>query len=333
LTWTSAPPALKVPISQAQATYPVIVYSPSWHGQRDQNKFQTEELASHGYIVVGIDHPYGSRLTVFPDGRIARAQMVAFRDRSSAEALRRSEIYIAKQLSVRVQDVEFLVDQLEQMNKSASGDFFGGRMNLNLLGIVGYSFGGAVAAEECWRDKRFRAGIDLDGSLFGEVAETGISRPFLFLTETIHPPTAVELESANPMKRREAEDNLHDYAIETKSARTYGAYFLGIDGTDHVNFTSPPQSPSFRYYLKEAGAIDPSRAMFIINTYTLSFFDRYLRQKAERLLDGPSPEFPEVHFALQGDNPLRHTRVKSLGILRSPDTSRCDRLPLEVGLD
>ena len=85
-------------------------------------------------VVVGID-PYGSRLTVFPDGRIARAQLVDFRDRSSEEAQRHSERYIMKQLSVRVLDVESLVAQVEQMNGIGSGDFFSSRLKLNRLGI------------------------------------------------------------------------------------------------------------------------------------------------------------------------------------------------------
>ena len=34
---------------------------------------QSEDLASHGYIVVDIDHPYVSAATVFPD-RIVTAQ-------------------------------------------------------------------------------------------------------------------------------------------------------------------------------------------------------------------------------------------------------------------
>jgi hypothetical protein len=140
-----------------------------------------------------------------------------------------------KQLSVMVLDFESLVAQVEQMNEIGSGDFFSGRLKLNRLGMLGYSFGGAVAAEVCWKDKRFRAGVDLDGSLFGEVAESGINQPLLFLTETIQPPTASRLASTDPMARREAEDELHEYDSETKSVKDLGAYFLRVDGTEHVN--------------------------------------------------------------------------------------------------
>jgi dienelactone hydrolase len=295
---------LEMPISTAQTAYPVIIYSPSWHGQRGQNAFQIEELASHGYIVIGIDHPYGSRIVVFPDGRVAKAQLVEFRDLTSDQSLQRSNLYIEKQLNVRVQDVEFLVNQLERMDSTKSGDFFSGHLDLNRMGILGYSFGGAVASEVCWMDKRIRAGIDLDGSIFGQVTEAGVSQPFMFMTETIKPPTTSRLTSKNPIVRREAEDELQDYNAEISSIRTYGGYFIGIDGTQHVDFTSPPESPTLRYYLRDSGSISAFRAMAIVNAYTLAFFDRYLKHRAEPLLNGPSVQFPEVHFA-QSRNTMR----------------------------
>ncbi|HKZ28317.1 MAG TPA: hypothetical protein VJ482_01605 [Acidimicrobiia bacterium] len=57
------------PLSDAEERYPVIVYSHGWTGFRTVNVDQSEALASHGYVVVSIDHTYGSIVTVFPDGR------------------------------------------------------------------------------------------------------------------------------------------------------------------------------------------------------------------------------------------------------------------------
>src|SRR5690606_9777922 len=48
--------------------YPIIFFSHGLGGNRGQNHFQFLELASHGYIVVGIDHTYYSPGTVFPSG-------------------------------------------------------------------------------------------------------------------------------------------------------------------------------------------------------------------------------------------------------------------------
>ena len=35
--------------------FPVLIFAPSWTGRRNQNTVQAEELASHGFVVVGIE--------------------------------------------------------------------------------------------------------------------------------------------------------------------------------------------------------------------------------------------------------------------------------------
>lgn len=42
--------------------------------------------------------------------------------------------------------------------------------------------------------------------------------------------------------------------------------------------------------------LDARRARRIINAYILAFLDTYLKGKKSRLLEGPSPDFPEVAF-------------------------------------
>jgi hypothetical protein len=44
------------------------------------------------------------------------------------------------------------------------------------------------------------------------------------------------------------------------------------------------------------GTLDPARAVRIQQSYPLAFFDRHLRHRAVRLLDGPTPAFPEVRY-------------------------------------
>jgi hypothetical protein len=44
------------------------------------------------------------------------------------------------------------------------------------------------------------------------------------------------------------------------------------------------------------GTIDGKRAVTILRTYINAYFDRYLRRRDNRILDGPSPRFPEIQF-------------------------------------
>lgn len=60
-------------LSSKSVKYPVLIFSHGMVGSRNQNTFQAEELASHGYIVVAVDHPYYAAATVFSDGRVAES--------------------------------------------------------------------------------------------------------------------------------------------------------------------------------------------------------------------------------------------------------------------
>lgn len=60
-------------LSDAQPTYPVLVFSHGFWGAPGQNTVQMEELASHGYVVFSVGHPYESMELRFPDGRPVRA--------------------------------------------------------------------------------------------------------------------------------------------------------------------------------------------------------------------------------------------------------------------
>ena len=58
------------PVADDGLAYPVLLFSHGRCGVREHNTFQVEELASHGYVVVTIDHPYAASGVRFPDGRL-----------------------------------------------------------------------------------------------------------------------------------------------------------------------------------------------------------------------------------------------------------------------
>jgi hypothetical protein len=60
--------------------YPIILFSHGWNGFNAQNTGQALQLASHGYVVVGVQHTYGAVITVFPDGTVAKNNPSALPD-------------------------------------------------------------------------------------------------------------------------------------------------------------------------------------------------------------------------------------------------------------
>lgn len=298
---------LKAPAALAAGPFPVVIFSPSWQGQRSQNTFQVEELASHGFVVIGIDHPYSTAITLFPDGRIARAAPMEFRDLSSDESLRRSFEVNEYLIQIRAQDIEFVASQLNHLGSPGRPNQLDGHLDAERLGVFGYSFGGGAAAEACAMDKRFKAGIDMDGALFGPVATTGIEQPFLFLDDGNDPPWA-DLKSANPVRRRYARTEERDLLVERQTLQRRGGYRVKILGTEHINFTDTALFSPVRR-ITGAGKIGARRAMEIINAYSVAFFEEYLKGNESALLHGPSPQFPEVRFQhLTAPNPVAGNR-------------------------
>jgi hypothetical protein len=55
-------------------------------------------------------------------------------------------------------------------------------------------------------------------------------------------------------------------------------------------------SPIVKMFNKEA--IRDERMYRVSNAYILAFFNKYLRDKVSRLLDGQSEEYPEVAFKI-----------------------------------
>ena len=292
--------AAGVPLARTPPRFPVLIFSPGWNGCRNQNTFQIEELVSHGFVVVGLDHPYSSAVTTFPDGKTVQSTLADhWMDFSSDEAfeasLRTYDTQRTSQLQIRTADVRFVLDELERLDQYDAAGLLTGRLDTARVGIFGHSFGGAVAAEACLLDSRFRAGIALDSVLYGESAKEGVAQPFLFMNSDSPDPTESELTSSSGPRRRYLTITSKNLRNKRKSLAKHGGYWISIQGAYHMNFCDSPLYSKIKR-LTGAGPIDVARAMRIINDYTIAFFSQYLLMQPQGLLEGPSSQYPEVHF-------------------------------------
>jgi predicted dienelactone hydrolase len=279
------------PAATTGAPYPIVIYSPGWSGVRTDNTFQTEELASHGYIVIGLEHPCAVPMAIYPNGRIIYSNLSAdylSSDAAMAEFLREGE----EQLVLRTQDISFVIDRLPQIDRS---QLFRGTLDLHKVGVFGHSFGGAAAAQACSIDPRLTAGMNMDGLLFGSVAQQGATQPFLFMNSDYPRPTPADLHSPDGSLRRSKQTDAWGYQQRDRWFQAHGGYNLTLLNSAHLNFSDYPLR---KRYDNGGGKIPSDRAMKIINEYTVAFFDRELKgNRSSRLLDRQSGSlFPEVVF-------------------------------------
>jgi dienelactone hydrolase len=165
-------------LSPQQHAYPVVLMRAGLSGLVTGYTSLAEDLASHGYVVVGFDAPYRSSVVVFPDGRV-----IARAPQNNAELFSGST---QEQLANRLiqtwsADMSFALDQLERLNTSDPSGRFQGRLDMQRVGAFGHSLGGATALKFCHDDSRCKAGIDVDGAPLGDVVREGVSQPIMFL--------------------------------------------------------------------------------------------------------------------------------------------------------
>jgi predicted dienelactone hydrolase len=279
------------PIATVNSPYSIVLYTPSWSGFRTDNTFQTEELASQGFVVIGLEHPCSVPIAIYPSGRAIYSNLSS--DYTSSDAALATLLRVGEeQVILRTQDIQFVLNQLPQINDRA---LFKGTLNLNKIGIFGHSFGGATAAQACSIDLRLKAGISMDGLLFGSAAQQGAVQPFLFMQSDYARPTPAELNSTDGKLRRTRQTDAWGYQQRDRWFKNHGGYDLKLLKSEHLNFSDYPLRSRRD---NGGGKISPERAMKIINTYTVAFFDRELNGKPSSLLLNPqsgSP-FPEVIF-------------------------------------
>jgi hypothetical protein len=242
-------------LAKSDHPYPILIFSPGNGTNMEFYNSLASEIASQGYIVVGLNHPYDVAAVELSDHKIAQFY-------KEQEALDRNanQVFIAKRIKVRALDVIFALNQLEDLNANTP---FTGMRDLKSVTVAGHSLGGITASEACKADSRFRACLNFDGLQKGgpfSTEETVIppDQPFMFITK---------------------EAQLHPKLIE-KFKSMKESYWVVIHGASHDSFTDGPLlQPSLLPVSNSADQI-----MVLVQKYTLAFLDQTLKGQTSNLL-------------------------------------------------
>lgn len=296
----------EAPVFKTGDPFPLVIYSST--GVMNANIFLFEYLASHGYIVVSVGHPHWCLFyydeqgnPYFPDyGDDPYYQKMWEEERSEAVELLKEQITVSKNIDEKrelleelnkgmpveindvklwVQDFDFLTEELARLNEE--GNFFRGMLDLEKVGIMGYSKGGVAAAHACLTENRCKAGINLSGFMFGDIHTRPIKVPFLNIES--EESWCEDCPPINDVLFHNAESDI---------------FMVQIKGATHGNFTD---LSAYKNYITSdfdglLGPIDGLRFLEIQYEYTLNFLDQYLKGipsfNPEKLQD----KYDEVRF-------------------------------------
>lgn len=276
----------RVPAARGLGPRPVILYLPGGGMPRMLATSLVEDLVSHSYVVVTVDHP-GQAPIEFPD----RTQGVD------------PELALADALADRVADVSFVLDQLALVSEGGDPDVEQRSMpagvrellDLDHVGMFGHSIGGFAAAQAMITDPRIDAGANLDGSMLntiGEASVLGVDRPFLLMG------AGVDGDSRRPHHHRGSPDWAAFWAASTGWKRD-----IYLPAGEHSSFTDLQSVlPQLRTQIDldedavrtdAIGTVAPESALGAERAYLRAFFDLHLLGEPQSLFDpGSRSPFP-----------------------------------------
>lgn len=275
---------LNAPVSPEQTSYPLVIMRAGASAFTADYTVLAEDLASHGYIVAGLDAPYRTFLVVLPDGRTVERVPTANLDLAGDAGAR---LLAEKLLPMWVADIDFVVHQLEELNDADPTGRFTGRLDFQHLAAFGHSFGGAQALQFCHEEARCRAAIDIDGIPFGTVIRDGLSKSGMILLSD-H-----SRERADPAAKQIFADFRSIYA------RLPSGHFVTIHGANHFTFSDQILLKSrlvvsVLMAVRVFGHLEPRRGLAITTDYVHTFFDVYLKGASPSQLAGLAVKYPEV---------------------------------------
>jgi alpha-beta hydrolase superfamily lysophospholipase len=288
----------------APRKFPILLFSHGYTGMPSSYTSLLEDLASHGYAVLSVVHPYEASAATLTDGHVVsmhdkdgkflqgirdvlaewgpedETMAAVTRATDDAEQVRLLRGYIGglhhTGVALRrwVDDTRLVLDRLSTLPSRSPAGQLAARLDPSRLGVFGHSMGGVTAGQFCLEDPRCRAGLNLDGSpQSGTMIDGAMPRPFLMVY------------SARP-GRSGASD-----AIYRRAAHPY--YRIDVRDTGHLEFSDMPFWGGPLRERPVLGAMAPARATEITRTIVRQYFDQELSGERSPLLSG-TPLFPEL---------------------------------------
>ncbi|HEV8411779.1 MAG TPA: hypothetical protein VGQ30_14825 [Gemmatimonadaceae bacterium] len=276
---------------------PLLVFSPGFEESVLTYAAQVEDLASHGYIVAGIEHPYDSWATRFPDGRV-----IPFAQAPWDSAQREPNGAVAYQLAQippRADDIRFVLDRLVRLSATPSRAMpFAEHIDWTKVGAFGHSLGGVAAASACRSQTRIRACLNEDAEddgrpYDGGVAAHVIKQPFLFFVSghSIYASARTPAPTAETLRQMKltraqydsmANQNQHNEEA-AMAAMPGGSYLVMAEAPDFTHGTFMDRK------LLQSGTDSIARRqdfyMGLVRTYVRAFFDQTLLSRPSSALN------------------------------------------------
>lgn len=253
---------IEAPISHFKDSYPVIILSHGWTGFRNLHNDFAELLASHGFIVLGINHTYGAQMTVFADGFAAELDRGALPNRDVTPDFSN---YANQLVLTYAGDVKLVLDTLDVLNDGQYSNILKNALDVTEVGLMGHSTGAGADVAVALSDSRIKALFCMDAwvePLGAEVLSLGLSVPSVFL------------------RSEQWKGGINDDYLMPLVKASNDARLFQINGTTHLDFTMSTMFSSLTGIVGFTGKLDREISANIQHDFVLDFFKDTLEHAA-----------------------------------------------------
>lgn len=277
--------------------FPLVIFSHGAFGYYQSNTSTYMELASNGYVVISLDHPYHSFFTKDTSGKTIIVNPQFMQEVMYINELGTPEQEIIELshgwLDIRIADMNFVLDSVKEtkeaetelpdywfINNDTSEETINhilAMTDTEHIGLMGHSMGGAASVTVGRTRDDIDAVIDLDGTMLGE--EFGyINGVYDFYDEAYPVPLLMVSNEAHYFDAQKLTDW---YVNSWVLANAKDAKYTYFKGSGHMNFTDLPLfSPALANMLG-IGTVDAEECVIKMNQLVLDYYNCYLKDTGE----------------------------------------------------
>jgi dienelactone hydrolase len=255
-------------------TCPLIVFSHGGISTKTSNISLYKELASHGYVVVSIDHTYHA-LSAEIDGEkihINSGYMKELNTEDSHSDIENSYECFQKWMKLRMDDYNFVIDTFTEKSIEESNSLYS-LVNVKSIGVAGHSLGGSAALGIARQRDDIKAVVALESPYMYDI--TGVQGDEFTWNTNPYPCAVMNVYSDSGYPLIESDNKYvqnKNYLYNNENIE-----FYYIEGSNHYTLTDLVRTSPILCALLGGGYKKSGfDTLEFINQKSLAFFDKYL---------------------------------------------------------
>jgi hypothetical protein len=262
----STPALINAPLSQSQDSFPVILFSPGLISINSLNTFYALEFASHGFIVIGMNHPGSSASTMLTDG-----SQIGI-DQEVLDAFVHPDLLVSKITVNQANNISMVLDQVISFNFDTDS-FWHQKIDTSRIFAAGHSIGGSASFAACGKDHRISKSVNLDGFFYiDEISMSCMEKDFLLILpdRNKNAPKEIKLQSKYDLMMVKDKKRIEELSGNTN----FNALLL--QSASHVSFSDIPLiiNPVFSRAIGLFGGTDGRELLSRTSTIMTDFFNK-----------------------------------------------------------